>query len=371
MYAALYFKYIKVRRTREAIAEDGRKKDHVQNSLDNLLEYEDERLELLLASPKEAEEAECKAGTSPAPKTLKPADAQKLYELLFDDIENSPVTILGVDPASESYVRGVRMLGDQTAAELTRAIARTQAARAGAKIGEDELTDYHGSYKAREGWLDGTKLKKSLAFAKKSVKHFGAEMVSLALLAEAKTVIKSIAAARSESRARLLQMLVPHFPKWLAGTLILMYTETMWGVLQSYVMTLPQILTTSIDPQTMARAGKTFVGVFFAYFMNYPIDTLADCLVDDVTAEVELKLRCAVMSTVLAQDREYFDAHQVGELQERLNRDTQVVANMLTQQPKLIFSVTTRSEFATQLSFLCLLVRFHGADRPSLMPFVR
>jgi ABC-type multidrug transport system fused ATPase/permease subunit len=40
--------------------------------------------------------------------------------------------------------------------------------------------------------------------------------------------------------------------------------------------------------------------------------------------------------------REYFDFHQVGELQESLNRDTELIARMAVAQPKLILSHITR-----------------------------
>lgn len=170
MYAILYFKYIKVRRTAEAIAEDARKKKYVLDSLHNLLEYEDERQKLLNLAPKNEEPEKEPAsavpdGTvtpdkqedelgSPTAKKLKPADAAKLYQLLFDDIENGPVTLVGVDPGSTAYQRGVEMLGTQTTVELKRAIARTKKAREAVKTGVDDLTDDGGTYKARE-WLVG------------------------------------------------------------------------------------------------------------------------------------------------------------------------------------------------------------------------
>jgi hypothetical protein len=47
-----------------------------------------------------------------------------------------------------------------------------------------------------------------------------------------------------------------------------------------------------------------------------------DTLVDNVQAYFTLGLRDSVMKSILCQDREYFDFHQAGVLQERLNRDT-------------------------------------------------
>ena len=107
-------------------------------------------------------------------------------------------------------------------------------------------------------------------------------------------------------------------------------------------LSLPHTLTTVIDAGTKARAAKSCLTMGLAYLLNFPIDTLGDVLVDDVEAEVLLKLRSSVMATVLSQDREYFDAHQVGELQERLNRDTAEVARSAIAQPKALLSILTR-----------------------------
>lgn len=42
------------------------------------------------------------------------------------------------------------------------------------------------------------------------------------------------------------------------------------------------------------------------------------------------------------QDREYFDHHQSGVLQERLNKDTELFAQTIIQQPKNLISAITR-----------------------------
>lgn len=82
-----------------------------------------------------------------------------------------------------------------------------------------------------------------------------------------------------------------------------MISETLWGVLHAYTMSMPQLLTETIDRGTVGRAAQHCCTVGMAYLLNFPIDTLGDVLVDDVEAEVQLKLRSAVMATVLAQDR--------------------------------------------------------------------
>jgi ABC-type multidrug transport system fused ATPase/permease subunit len=49
-----------------------------------------------------------------------------------------------------------------------------------------------------------------------------------------------------------------------------------------------------------------------------------------------------VMESLLRQDREYFDHHQSGVLQERLNSDTEKLASTIIQQPKNLISALTR-----------------------------
>ena len=322
MYAALYFGHIRSRRTREAELEDKRKREHVLVSMRSLLAYEAD-------------------GTADEKKR---ADAKKLFDLIFDDVENGPVTTIGVPADQPDYVELKARLGVRAQAELRTAVARTRAARAAPRSGDEkaQLSDDEGTFSQSE-FADGTKLNKCLTFARESVgKHFKDAALPAELLAEAKALSKEIKAERQEARQRIRALVMPHFPKWLCGTLLLMVSETLWGVLHSLTLSLPHRLTTVIDAGTRARAVKSCLTMGLAYMLNFPIDTLGDVLVDDVEAEVLLKLRTSVMATVLAQDREYFDVHQVGELQERLNRDTAEVARSAIAQPKALLSILTR-----------------------------
>ena len=78
------------------------------------------------------------------------------------------------------------------------------------------------------------------------------------------------------------------------------------------------------------------------FLFNWPADNLGDTLVDNVQAFFTLGLRDQVMRSILRQDREYFDFHQAGVLQERLNRDTDMLSNQAIQQPKNFLSAITR-----------------------------
>ena len=64
--------------------------------------------------------------------------------------------------------------------------------------------------------------------------------------------------------------------------------------------------------------------LILAVILAGPADNIGKTLVDNTQAYFTLGLRNKVMKCILCQDREYFDFHQAGVLQERLNRDTQV-----------------------------------------------
>jgi ABC-type multidrug transport system fused ATPase/permease subunit len=357
MYAGLYCSHLRYVRTREAEEEDRRKREYALISMKHMVQYEDarERLQASKAARDDdaagAEEANEPPKTSSEDaadakevKTLKPADAKKLFDLLYDHVESAPITKIGVSDDNEMYVRLKALLGQRTSEELVNETARTRTARAGeaTMMDVDEYEDEVGKYSARE-YHDGQRLIKKVKFAKDSVcKIFGKDMVEAEALSDGRAVIAEIAETRKAARRRILRLITPHFPKWLAGTLILMATETCFAFLRAWSFGLAQSLTQLPGPHTMANTLRDCITLGIGYILIFPIDTVGDALIDDVEAEVQLKLRSAIMSTVLAQDREYFDTHQVGELQERLNNDTALVARMAIAQPKTLCSSITR-----------------------------
>lgn len=110
-------RHIRGVRTREADAEDERKRKHVRISMRNLLRYEQE----LSASESSTEEDKEKAA---ADKKKKEADAKKLFQLIFDDVENGPVTKIGIAVDEADFVEIKRMLGERAHSELRSAIDR-------------------------------------------------------------------------------------------------------------------------------------------------------------------------------------------------------------------------------------------------------
>jgi hypothetical protein len=46
---------------------------------------------------------------------------------------------------------------------------------------------------------------------------------------------------RKAAVVRILKLFIPHAPKWLAGTGLLMFTETMWGFLFAELVSTAQV----------------------------------------------------------------------------------------------------------------------------------
>ena len=88
---------------------------------------------------------------------------------------------------------------------------------------------------------------------------------------------------------------------------------------------------------------------------------MGDSTIDNAKNYFTLHLRNAVMSSILRQDREYFDFHQAGVLQERLNHDTWMVSEHLIQHPKNLivktFKVLVRLTVMYRLRDMMITIR--------------
>jgi ABC-type multidrug transport system fused ATPase/permease subunit len=287
-----------------------------------------------------------KGGGGADPKIKPPAD--KLFELLFDEIEHAPITTIGVSKKDERFNRGMKLLRVRVKEEIEEAIENTRTARkytAGV-----ELDDAVNVPKNIGQWVDGTKMVKVAKFARDQVckgmrgKHpeFDAEAVReiKKLVKQALLYSKEIGAEHRRAARQIWLLLKPWLGTYLAGVGILLITESSWGVWYAKIMALPNMALEA--GVTMNRATKACVAFFVWFLFNWPADNLGDTLVDNTQAFFTLGLRDQVMRSILRQDREYFDFHQAGVLQERLNRDTGVLSNQLIQQPKNLLSALCR-----------------------------
>ena len=196
MYLGLYFSHVRNVRTREAEEEDRRKREYALISMKHMVEYEDtrERVEAAKAAAAAgAEKGETsekddkeQAADAKKMKTLKPADAKKLFDLLHDHVESAPITKIGVDSDDEMYVRLKELLGRRTTEELVNETTRTRKSREGGAVtmDVDEYEDAVGKYAARD-YYDGQRLIKKVKFAKDSLrKQAGSHLVRALVLAD-------------------------------------------------------------------------------------------------------------------------------------------------------------------------------------------
>ena len=356
----IFFGFIrKGHRTKESEWEKARKRSYIQASLENMMEFEDARLAEeaeAAGSSKEVSDDGSEAGKDDAgdraptkqdsdeePETGKKSgakkqapDAKKIFSLVFDEVEDGPITSIGIDPEAEWYKRALVMLRKQMETELVEATDNTKLARGLVEPPAAGMPD------KVEDWKDGEKLMTKVRLADNDVcRAFGKRFLDRDVVKEARRVVGVLVKARKAAVMRIFKLFVPHAPRWLAGTGILMLTETMWGFLFGELASTAQ-LAYDLNENTMRLALLQSLKVFIWFVFNWPLDNLGDTLVDDVESMLQLDLRNAVMGSIMSQDREFFDSQQAGVLQERLNKDTEELAQTIIQQPKNLISALTR-----------------------------
>ena len=348
-FLAVWCGFIRQRRSREAEAEKRRKREYARASLQNLLRYEAQRKQEEQAADK-SEKGEGAAATDPGgkeegegekskAKKKEAPDAKRLLSLLRDDVEDASVTSLGVDASQGWYTEGLALLKERAEFELREGIKKTKMAR-------DMWTGSDDAAKVEklEEWQDGEKLAEKVRLMTGDVQRaFGKGLVDKALLREAKELVRKVAAQKKAALRRILALFAPHAWKWCVGTALLMFTECMIDMMFARIMHMTTLVYSGLPAEQVVRqAARTTMGLGIAFLFWWPIDNTGDFLVDGVEAKMQLELRNAVMKCLLSQDREFFDHHQSGVLQDRLNTDTEVLARTIIQQPKDIISALTR-----------------------------
>jgi hypothetical protein len=338
LFSIIYFGYMKVSNSKEDEWEKKRKREYAAASIANLLKYEEQRL-------KEAEEAAQsdqqkprsppvtppavaaeEAGGEPAAaaqegtgdeaeetaaegvdtdtenkekskKKKEAPDAKRMLDLLFDEVENSNITKIGVDSSMEWYKKAVVLLKERMEFELREAIDKTRKAR-GVMLADsnDPLVLLE-----MEEYKDGEKLVDKLQIVTGTIyKAFGRKLIDKALVKEAKAVVKEVATKRKAALLRIWRLFIPHAWRWTAGTVILMGTECAWGFLFGQTVSITQ-LAYSFGPETMKRAASWTTALVAGFAFNWPLDNLGDTLVDGVESKMQLELRRAVMTAIMSQ----------------------------------------------------------------------
>ena len=344
----IFFATISTARSKEAEWEKSRKRKYCEASLRNLLDYEKARLqEQADAERQQRSEDSAKVNgdatseaqdSGDAPKPKKPPDAKRMIDLLFDEVENGNITLLGVDKNLTWYQKSVALLKERVEAELRDAIDKTMHAQKIMQVGSTDPA----VLKEMDDWHDGEKLHEHVKLVTDRVyKAFGKQLVDRSMMKEARNVLTLLGLQKKVAVRRIWQIFRPQALHWVIGTLLLACAEVAAGFLEGNLVALAQ-LAFELQPDTMARTGRSLAmwAVGFAFY--WPMDNLGNALVDEVQTVMQLGLRQAVLTSLLCQDREYFDHHQTGVLQDRLNNDTEKLASTIIQQPKNLFTALAK-----------------------------
>eukprot|EP01046_Picozoa_sp_COSAG06_P011941 COSAG06_NODE_688_length_13072_cov_15.012719_8_plen_588_part_00 len=293
---------------------------------------------------------------SAAGKGVPPA-AEKLYKELFDEIEMLPITSIGVDPDNILFTNGMALLHERAVGEMKEAMEKTKESRKLFNIAGIPLPGATITAKSKDllQYVDGDKLTKVTTFAKDTVrktlknKHESFSGRKLKELDDsikaAKGYLKQISSERAEAKRLVWGVLRPWFKTLGAGLLCEIIHNCSTTVWWTNLMLMPMI-DVSGSPATVVATARTsglILGAWWA--IGWPIEQLGGTLIENAKAYFTMDLRNTVMKSILSQDRVYFDTNQTGALQERLNRDTGLVAEAIIQRPRQLATQLTKTLF--------------------------
>ena len=187
----LYF-LLRQRKSRDIQAVEKRRREHALSSLATVIANEDLRL---------------RAGGGP---TKVPPSAERLFALLFDEIEHQCITAIGVSSSDELFTRGMGLLRTHTSRELREAIDKTRQAR--------EAADASTLPVGVQQFADGRTMRRLMRFVANQVLPGMRDQLSPEQRAELRALVKEAArfsqAMQSENRRAMVSQrhLPPLFP---------------------------------------------------------------------------------------------------------------------------------------------------------------
>jgi hypothetical protein len=162
------------------------------------------------------------AGTSKGPNT------EKCFEVLHCDVEDAPITVLGIAKDNASYAQGVLLLRSTASEEIVEVVTRTRYARKHALALEADAKGKHTMPDGKEVAADellkyttGELLDNFLDLLKKVETHFGDDLIDdRAAKVDAAALRKEIGNDKRSYWYRLIHLATPLVPKWGLATLM-------------------------------------------------------------------------------------------------------------------------------------------------------
>ena len=256
---------------RDAVAQ--RRKEYALSSLENVISNE------LLRQ------------ADPAGADKPPPSADKLFKLLFDELEHHDITAIGVSKTDARFVEGMRLLRVHTYRELREAIDKTKTARENclSQLQSDSGAGVEKSQKslAKDDlqFGDGRAMRARMRFAKNQVRQwmraksgwtasdeFTPERIAEldALIAEA-TVYSAEMQKDSRRAMRLIWNLLKPFRGHVAfSTLLIFIADTVGVMWWSQMMQLPYIANNpGTRSQVMEVAFRSCLASFVSWAFQY------------------------------------------------------------------------------------------------------
>ena len=299
-------------------------------------ELQNEILEVLFASDFEEK---FKAKFPSFAKSVKGPTATKCMEALVDDVEESPVTALGISPTDAKYLQAVDLLEETISRELDEVVEKTVYAREN----DEELTEkgdkmFHVCGEDIVGeelkaFGNGEALQELLALCGKTDTYFGKERVDRVKRKTAADLLKKIGEEKKEKFRRFLRLAMPVVPVYTFALLLDGFKSALDVAVQ---LRMAAILDSATQPGGLAglRSAMIRVGIIFIY--RQFIEVLTSISFHRAQSGFTLVLKRSLFQHLLRQDLEYFDRNQPGTMQERLGGDTREIAQTIFSIPRTI-----------------------------------
>lgn len=264
-----------------------------------------------------------------------PPEAQRLYDLLVDDIYDVVVTQHGVLETDPFFAAMRDLFKDRVNIELRDCAQKLLHARGmahGDVLPADELEHLPRHH-------SGEKLQEIIKLAKKAEKKFPG-LVDAASLRQARDVSHRVGARQRSGIMRLVRLAGPSLPFWFVSVML-------HGALECVVAKLCTGQTNIMDLLGTGKIDVSDAQILIAqWWLGWAVISVFGWFTSSLFQNRAMrtfghKVKSEAMRAILRQDFEFFDKHPSGQLQERLNRDAEKLNTHLLEIPRILCTELT------------------------------
>jgi ABC-type multidrug transport system fused ATPase/permease subunit len=285
----------------------------------------------------------CREDSQKATDEQKPPEANRLYQLLWDDTHECRTSAFG---PLKNNSRMEELFKQVHFDELTKVMERTRRARdrrtrktakAAPTAGKmDEAADVLKDLVAHES---GEKLNEAIEFAKKVRKNMGGEFIDNELLKQAEKVARIVYYDQSTKQAALYELIRPIIPTIAYCCLASVMNAGLRGTFHQIGAWTEAVETAASGDLNQAYA--LLFNLWLGHMVIELVQRFDSCYSQRAESIFGQRVRNGVLSAMVRQDYEYFDKTSPGVLQERLNRDAEELGQNLIRFPQRMFHRVT------------------------------